>query len=265
MAQSKIIELTKRIHSVCGMEKPLPKDEIQGQDFQARKNQLLYEKKEEKKQEEFSSGKLRSYEENLTALSEYNELIPVAAEDHEPVSENLFAEGLRNCKGILIRDYNQKMRDTRQKKEELVRTLNKIVRMESFQDDFYRKPLEQMLELSDDAVRVLTQLKTTVQSYDSLMEKLEVDISVVEREKERITELLEDYVREIHSNLGKIDHNSTITIRGRNSNVNVVWNPETGEQFESIIGCSFFNVEAVRFFLCTVECRSIMKSIFCII
>ena len=38
-------------------------------------------------------------------------------------------------------------------------------------------------------------------SYDSLMEKLEVDISVVEREKERITELLEDYVREIHSNL----------------------------------------------------------------
>ena len=48
------------------------------------------------------------------------------------------------------------------------------------------------------------------------MEKLEVDISVVEREKERIIELLEDYVREIHSNLGKIDHNSTITIRERN-------------------------------------------------
>lgn len=37
------------------MEKPLPKDEIQGQDFQARKNQLLYEKEEEKKQEEFLS------------------------------------------------------------------------------------------------------------------------------------------------------------------------------------------------------------------
>lgn len=60
----------------------------------------------------------------------------MAAEDHEPVSENLSAEELRNCKGILIRDYNQKMRDTGQKKEELVRTLNKIVRMESFQDDF---------------------------------------------------------------------------------------------------------------------------------
>ena len=216
VAQSKISELMKRIYSVCGMEKPLPKNEIQGQDFQARKNQLLYQKKEEKKQEEFLNRRLRSYEENLTALSEYSELIPVDSEEHEPVSESLSAEELRNCKGILIRDYNQRMRETRQKKEELVGILNKIVRMEDFQDDFYRKPLEQMLELSGDAARVQNQLNTTVQSYDSLMEKLEVDISVVEREKERITELLEDYVREIHGNLGKIDHNSTITIRERN-------------------------------------------------
>ena len=132
----------------------------------------------------------------------------------------------RNALNYSVKDYEEillenldTISDTKekfQKYRELLRTLNKIVRMESFQDDFYRKPLEQMLELSDDAVRVLTQLKTTVQSYDSLMEKLEIDISVVEREKERITELLEDYVREIHSNLGKIDHNSTITIRERN-------------------------------------------------
>ena len=73
-----------------------------------------------------------------------------------------------------------------------------------------------MLELVDDAQRVLMQLKTTVQSFDSLMQKLEVDISVVEREKERIVELMEDYIQEIHNNLGKIDHNSTITIRDRN-------------------------------------------------
>lgn len=107
-------------------------------------------------------------------------------------------------------------RKSRQQKELLVQLLNRIVRMESFQDDFYRKPLEQLLELSDNGTQVLTQLKTTVQSYDSLMEKLEVDISVVEKEKARIVELMEDYIREIHSNLGKIDHNSTITVRDRN-------------------------------------------------
>ena len=216
VAQSKIRDLEKSIRSVCGEEEPLPKNEIQGQDFEARKNQLLYQKKEEKKHADFLNRKIRSYEENLTALSEYNELIPAETKEHETVSDMLSAEELRNFKGILIRDYNQKIRETRQKKEQLVQILNKVIRMESFQDDFYRKPLEQMLELSDDAQRVLIQLKTTVQSFDSLMEKLEVDISVVEREKERIVELMEDYIHEIHNNLGKIDHNSTITVRGRN-------------------------------------------------
>lgn len=213
VAQSRISELMKRIRSVCGMENPLPQNEIQGQDFAARRNQLLFQIKEEKKHADFLNGKVRSYEENLTALSEYNELIPAETEEWETISFDMEAAELRKFKGILIRDYNQKIRDTRQKKEELVQLLNKIVRMEAFQDDFYRKPLEQMLELSGDAGRVLIQLRTTVQSYDSLMEKLEVDISVVEREKERIVELMEDYVQEIHRNLGKIDHNSTITIR----------------------------------------------------
>ena len=35
----------------------------------------------------------------------------------------------------------------------------------------------------------------------------------MEKEKLKIAELLEDYVREIHQNLDRIDANSTITIR----------------------------------------------------
>ena len=49
-----------------------------------------------------------------------------------------------------------------------------------------------MLELAEDASQVLQQLNTTVQSYENLMEKLEVDISVIEKEKEKIIELMED-------------------------------------------------------------------------
>lgn len=118
-----------------------------------------------KKHSDLLSRKIRSYEENLTALAEYSELIPTEMEEREQVPETLSAEELRNYKRILVRDYNQKIRDTRQQKELLVQLLNRIVRMESFQDDFYRKPLEQLLELSDNGTQVLTQLKTTVQSY----------------------------------------------------------------------------------------------------
>jgi hypothetical protein len=45
------------------------------------------------------------------------------------------------------------------------------------------------------------------------MAKLQVDISLVEKEKEKIEGLIEDYIREVHTNLAKIDNNSTITIR----------------------------------------------------
>lgn len=47
-----------------------------------------------------------------------------------------------------------------------------------------------MLQLTEDAERVIRQLETTIASYENLMEKLQVDISLVEKEKEKITELL---------------------------------------------------------------------------
>ena len=125
------------------------------------------------------------------------------------------ARELRNFKGILVRDYNQRLKSKQDAKEQLIRVLNQIVRDGHFQEDYYKKPLEAMLELSDEADQVQRQLNTTIQSYDSLMEKLEVDISVVEKEKQKIVELLEDYLQEVHQNLGRIDQNSTITIRDR--------------------------------------------------
>ena len=205
----------KQIQTECKKEEILPENEIQNHDFDARKNQLKYKEKETLKEEKKLQTRLQSYEENLTALAEYSEF-----EKKEPICwEQDFAEmdatSLRNFKGILIRDYNQKLRDRQQTKERMLQVLNQIVRMEAFQEDFYKKPLEAMIGLSKEAEQVLRQIHTTIQSYDSLMEKLEVDISLVEKEKNKIVELLEDYTKEVHLNLGKIDHNSTIMIRER--------------------------------------------------
>lgn len=98
-------------------------------------------------------------------------------------------------------------------RETLAQTLNKIARQEAFQDASYKTPLENMLKVCDNAAKVLRQLNITLESYDSLMKQLEVDISLVETEKKNVTELLEDYVQNIHKNLEKIGRNSTIKIR----------------------------------------------------
>jgi len=93
--------------------------------------------------------------------------------------------------------------------------LNILVRKELYQEDYYRKPLEAMISVTGQAELVLAQLHTTIQSYDSQMEKLEVDIAMVEKEKAKIEGLLEDYVKDVHNNIAKIDDNSTIMIRKR--------------------------------------------------
>lgn len=203
----------KRMKSECGQEVVLPEQEIESQDFEARKNELAYQQKIIRQEADSLKGKLQSYDENLTALSEYNEFPRRNEVEWEEDFAQMTSRELRNFKGILIRDYNQNVLEKQKAKEKLTQILNQVVRMDAFQDDFYRKPLENMLSLTDEAGGVLRQLNTTLQSYESLMEKLEVDISLVEKEKNKIVELLEDYLKEVHQNLGKIDHNSTITIR----------------------------------------------------
>ena len=203
----------QRMLEECGTEKPLEKSEIQSQDFDARKSSLEYRKRELLNQGKAVEERLQAYEENLTALAQYAEF-----PEGEPMQweEDFSAMGrkeLRGFQGILLRDYRQIIEEKQRAREGLTQVLNQVARMEAFQDDFYRKPLETMLLLTDNAGQVLRQLSTTLQSFDSLMEKLEVDISLVEKEKQRLVELLEDYVRDVHENLDRIDANSTITIR----------------------------------------------------
>lgn len=130
--------------------------------------------------------------------------------------EQLSREELRRRKGALVRDYHDCQERRQQQKDRLTGLLNQMVRREIFAEDFYRKPIEAMLSLTDHAGQVLRQLYTTLQSYENLMEKIQVDISVVEEEKNRITELLGGYVQEVHQNLARIDQNSTIPIRDKN-------------------------------------------------
>ncbi len=211
----KMQERLKRMEDECGQKQPLPRGEIRQEDFQARRNELDDRRRELEDIGKRMQERLSSYGENLTALAEYSELKVTEPIEWQENFAGMDTKTLRNFKGILLRDYNKICGDRQEARENLVSLLNQILRMDCFQENFYRKPLEAMLELSGDAGQVQRQLDTTLQSYRSLMEKLEVDISLVEKEKERIAELLEDYVQEVHQNLVKIDQNSTITIRER--------------------------------------------------
>lgn len=210
---SQLEGILKQIVSECGKEKPLEEEKISQKDLESAKNQTKYQLSELERKIAFSEKAIQKYRENLTALSEYNNFSADEEIHFEQDFKKMSEKELRDFKGMLIRDYNDIIRCVQKCRETLAQTLNKIARQEAFQDASYKTPLENMLKVCDDAAKVLRQLNITLESYDSLMKQLEVDISLVETEKKNVTELLEDYVQNIHKNLERIGRNSTIKIR----------------------------------------------------
>ena len=210
---SQLEGILKQIVSECGKGNPLEEEKISQKDLESAKNQTKYQLSELERKIAFSEKAIQKYRENLTALSEYNNFSADEEIHFEQDFKKMSEKELRDFKGMLIRDYNDIIRCVQKCRETLAQTLNKIARQEVFQDASYKTPLENMLKVCDNAAKVLRQLNITLESYDSLMKQLEVDISLVETEKKNVTELLEDYVQNIHKNLEKIGRNSTIKIR----------------------------------------------------
>ena len=210
---SQLEGILKQIVSECGKGNPLEEGKISQKDLESAKNQTKYQLSELERKIAFSEKAIQKYRENLTALSEYNNFSADEEIHFEQDFKKMSEKELRDFKGMLIRDYNDIIRCVQKCRETLAQTLNKIARQEAFQDASYKTPLENMLKVCDNAAKVLRQLNITLESYDSLMKQLEVDISLVETEKKNVTELLEDYVQNIHKNLEKIGRNSTIKIR----------------------------------------------------
>lgn len=210
---SQLEGILKQIVSECGKGNPLEEEKISQKDLESAKNQTKYQLSELERKIAFSEKAIQKYRENLTVLSEYNNFSADEEIHFEQDFKKMSEKELRDFKGMLIRDYNDIIRCVQKCRETLAQTLNKIARQEAFQDASYKTPLENMLKVCDNAAKVLRQLNITLESYDSLMKQLEVDISLVETEKKNVTELLEDYVQNIHKNLEKIGRNSTIKIR----------------------------------------------------
>lgn len=210
---SQLEGILKQIVSECGKGNPLEEEKISQKDLESAKNQTKYQLSELERKIAFSEKAIQKYRENLTALSEYNNFSADEEIHFEQDFKKMSEKELRDFKGMLIRDYSDIIKCVQKCRETLAQTLNKIARQEAFQDASYKTPLENMLKVCDDAAKVLRQLNITLESYDSLMKQLEVDISLVETEKKNVTELLEDYVQNIHKNLERIGRNSTIKIR----------------------------------------------------
>lgn len=230
---SQIQEKYQKLEQSCGTRETADKEKITDLDFAKRRQNILAEKQQQENRWELLGQKKANYESNLDALSEYEW---IKAEGEYSVSvHDLVQMGrgeLNQHRGKLLQDYKSCQEEEIQSRELVQNRLNEMGRRESFRDEFFEKPISSLLLLVGSARDLMRQLGIIRDSYDSMVEKLEIDISVIEREKERILELLTEYIKEIHENLGRIDKNSTIQVRERNIKMLTIRLPQWEENEE---------------------------------
>ena len=215
VVQSKVEERRKLMKEQCGYDEPIPKEEIITKDFDAKKNQLEYQRTELLKEIEQLKKRLQNVEANIATFSEFVDFQVVESIVWEKDIVGMDDRELMLYAGTMRRDYTNAKEEKMDKMKKTETQLNRLLRKDVYEEEYYKKPLENMLSVISSASLVLSQIHTTVQAYDSQLAKLAIDIAIVDEEKIRIEGLLEDYVKDVHENMAKIDNNSTITIRER--------------------------------------------------
>ena len=196
-----------------GYDKCLPEEDIARSDFGARKNKLLDQIKGLKGERNEQKIRHERYQSLLDSLSEYDAVKVVAPVEWEDDLSMLSIESLRGIQADLKRGYNSAGARIQSSRNALSDRLNEILNISELADSYYRKPVEAMIRLLDSPDDVLSQIDITIRSYDTLMEKIAVDISLVESERDELTDELLSYIGNVNEGLSKIDSNSTILIR----------------------------------------------------
>ena len=135
-------------------------------------------------------------------------------------------EGWHHKRGNLVRDFHELKRIAEKIRREISNTSIRILKLDDFEEDFFKQPLTRLYDLQDNPHGFLEQYQIITASFKNMLEKLEIDISINEREKAGILQLFLDYLAEVHNNLGQIDKNSRISIRERSLQMLKVKLPE---------------------------------------
>ena len=159
---------------------------------------------------------LALYAREQSNLVEYNQELPETDVVIDSSYRSYDEKAWQTERGTLLRDYRQQQKMVETLKHSISDEFNRMSRLPLFEEDFFNRPLQRFAVCKHVPQSFIEQYDTMHQVFNSLMKKLDVDIEMSEKEKSNVIQLLLDYVGEIHKQLGLIDQNSSIPIRGKN-------------------------------------------------
>lgn len=206
--------ILRQMEEKCHAVEPLPKDEVVEKNFAEEKNMLQYKRSLKEKLQKSLGEQEQNIRENIIGLAEYSEGATTVEWGESFKLEDFSQEELSSYTLSLRKEYKTAQVQEDEAKRKLEQALIRLRNVEAFQEDSYKKCIDMLQELTSNAQIFVKQLNTVLESYVRISEKLQVDIAIVKQEKEQIITQLEDYLKDVHKQLGYIDRNSSIQIRG---------------------------------------------------
>ncbi len=226
--ENKISEMKRE----CDRDEPVDSELIIPRNYEAEISGLCYNLGEEEKERDMLSVKSQELSALLSGLAEYSEFRVLEDTKLEVDVTSMNKTELDRLKGSLVRDYSEMSEKIEKARNVLEKRIRDVLDITDFHDEYYKKHLDSMLRLSDTPSEVLRQIELTISVFDNQMKKIEVDLALVEKERNNLTGELMDYVKAVHRDVSKIDDNSTITVRERSIKMLDIKTPDWQENEE---------------------------------
>ncbi len=221
--ESKYERLIKELEVKFNTSILVPKEELVAHNFELRRKEI--EEAKEQLNSTITKGERlwQHYQSQLAVLAQYSELktknqFTFEEELTEFKKDDIFVlsdKEFTSFQGKIISRYTKIKTELTQREGELTKQIGELKHAPNYQDEFFSKPLQSLYQMVSLPSRLLEQLDINLESFRLQLKKLEVDIAFIGKEKMKLLELLLDYILEIHKNLGEIDRNSSITLRGK--------------------------------------------------
>jgi len=90
-----------------------------------------------------------------------------------------------------------------------------IMSGKTYADDYFKKTFDSLLSQTVSPRNLSRQFEMNRQAYENQLEKLKIDLAHIDDEQKNLEMMFLEYVEQINTNIGMIDKNSTISVRGR--------------------------------------------------
>ena len=209
--KSNVENLYESLEKDLGKTKAKSKALLYDKNFKEEIAKLKIEKASNEKKIKEVINEKNKIDKYLIDLSQFNEFVIEKEED-------IFIDikDLDNTIGSIKRDLFEK-KDLELKKEaKLNNCIIDIENKDSFRNEnIFKSSIQSLKSLVSKPIKFKEHLNLVINSYNSIIEKLLIDIKLIEDEEEKILDSILEYIEEVNKNISIIDDNSTININNK--------------------------------------------------